>query len=265
MSGSIAGPPPPPAVTLGPVPGSVDAGALQHDLDLWNMAEQFFATHLGNVSPALMSAASAVPPWSRAHVALHVAFNAEGIMRLLEWAASGERQDMYPSREWRDQQIEDGVAMTSPADIRDVVNETSVELGEAFAALPGEAWAARVVSSRGEDIAPTDLVWWRTRELFVHAIDLDLGAKARDFPTEVVERTIADIAARWRVTEPGVNFVLAPSDRDEEIVIVDGPGAAQAPVRLTGAAGDLLSYLSGRSAAGVESDAGTLPAPPAWL
>lgn len=265
MTGSIAGPPPPPAVTLGPLPESIDAGALQHDLDLWHMAEQFFASHLGNVSPAAMSQPSAVPPWTRAHVGLHVAYNAEGLMRLLDWARTGQRNDMYPSREWRDQQIEDSVALTGPADIRDIVNETSIELGEAFAELPAAAWAAGVTNGQGRDIDAIALPWMRARELFIHAVDLGLGARVRDFPNEVTDRILGDVAERWRVSAPGAHFLLRPTDGDE-ITVADEAGRELPPVALSGLKADLVSYLIGRSAAGVTAEGFEAPpAPPAWL
>ena len=42
---------------------------------------------------------SRLPDWSRGHVATHIARQADGLVRLTEWARTGQRQDMYASAE----------------------------------------------------------------------------------------------------------------------------------------------------------------------
>src|SRR3954447_4063020 len=51
---------------------------------------------------------SRLPEWSRGHVATHVARQADGLVRLTEWARTGRRQDMYASAEQRSADIEAG-------------------------------------------------------------------------------------------------------------------------------------------------------------
>ena len=54
-------------------------------------------------------APSRLPGWSRGHVATHIARQADGIVRLTEWARTGERQDMYASAEQREADIDAGL------------------------------------------------------------------------------------------------------------------------------------------------------------
>src|SRR4051794_41371277 len=42
-------------------------------------------------------APSRLPGWSRGHVATHIARQADGLVRLTEWARGGTRTDMYGS------------------------------------------------------------------------------------------------------------------------------------------------------------------------
>ncbi|NYV78545.1 maleylpyruvate isomerase N-terminal domain-containing protein, partial [Streptomyces sp. UH6] len=54
------------------------------------------------------AAPSALPHWSRAHLAAHVAANAEALSNLVHWAATGEVTPMYASPEERAAGIERG-------------------------------------------------------------------------------------------------------------------------------------------------------------
>src|SRR5829696_8435613 len=55
---------------------------------------------------------SRLPNWTRAHVATHLARQADAIRRLTEWARTGERRDMYSSADQRESEIEAGAGRT---------------------------------------------------------------------------------------------------------------------------------------------------------
>ena len=80
--------------------------SLQKDLDFRTLAEAFYLQTLDQLSRANLDEPSLLPNWSRKHVAVHMMHNAEGFMRLLHWARTGEETHMYPSRDARDQAIE---------------------------------------------------------------------------------------------------------------------------------------------------------------
>src|SRR5215210_3808210 len=77
---------------------------------------------------------SRLPEWSRGHVATHIARQADGIVRLTEWARTGERHDMYASSEQRAAEIEEGSGRTG-LDLQIDLDTSAGRLGNAFDAL----------------------------------------------------------------------------------------------------------------------------------
>ena len=101
-----------------------------------------------SVSDEDWRAPSRLPEWSRGHVATHLARQADGIVRLTEWARTGERQDMYASAEQRAADIEEGSGR-SGLELQIDLDTSAGRLGNAFDALDeAEAWDA-VVELRG--------------------------------------------------------------------------------------------------------------------
>ncbi|WP_291799239.1 maleylpyruvate isomerase N-terminal domain-containing protein [Brevibacterium sp.] len=285
-------------------PPPFDAEKLRADLDLCTLGERFYLKTLDQISPAGMAQPSILPGWSRVHVAMHIVHNAEGFMRLLEWARTGTENPMYPSRAERDAQIEESAAHTSGEAAIAIAHEVVAELEGDFARMDDAAWSATVVSGRGDDIRAAEIPWLRAREVFVHALDLGIGATTLDFPAAVVDRLLGDIAPIWEKKGLRTHYVLTLTDRDGDLVIRTGeenpagasgagspaasssdggspadaasPEASEAPVEVSGEAAEVLSYLMGRgwprstaerTDKGVDG-AGTprdLPTPPAWL
>ena len=79
-------------------------------------------------------APSRLPEWTRGHVATHLARQADGMVRLAEWARTGERQEMYASPEHREAEIEDG-AGRSGLELQIDLDTSAGRLTEAFEAL----------------------------------------------------------------------------------------------------------------------------------
>ncbi|MFL6027780.1 MAG: maleylpyruvate isomerase N-terminal domain-containing protein, partial [Friedmanniella sp.] len=89
-------------------------------------------------------APSRLPGWSRGHVATHIARQADGLVRLTEWARSGTRTDMYGSPGQREDEIEAG-ALRSGLDLQVDLDTSAQQLEEAFAAVQeAGAWDALV-------------------------------------------------------------------------------------------------------------------------
>jgi maleylpyruvate isomerase len=98
----------------------------------------------------------------------------------------------------------------------------------------------------------------RTREVWIHAVDLDNGAQFSDFPDVVLESLLADIVEAWRRRRVGTDLVLEVTAA-EPVAVGDGGGI---PVR--GPLPALVRWAAGRGAVDVTSD-GDIPAPPSWL
>ncbi len=98
----------------------------------------------------------------------------------------------------------------------------------------------------------------RTREVWIHAVDLDNGAQFNDFPDVVLESLLADIVEAWRRKGLGADLMLEVTGA-EPVAVGDGGGL---PVR--GPLPAMVRWAAGRGAVGVTSD-GDISTPPPWL
>ena len=119
----------------------------------------------------------------------------------------------------------------------------------------------------GPLIPATATIWLRTREVWLHAVDLDGGASYDDFPAELVDHLLANVLSAWRgrqAAEGIVNFVLAPTDRGA----LSGVGAVDDPnvTILRGTAIDLTRWATGRGILGITTATGApVPVAPRWI
>jgi maleylpyruvate isomerase len=204
------------------------------------------------------AAPSGLPGWSRAHVLTHIARNADGLCNLLHWAATGEKTLMYASDEARDADIAAG-AGRSPQEIRADVIATSDRLADVVRALPQKAWQA-TVTARGREMVASGIPWMRAREMWIHAVDLDVGASFADMPAPMLAALLAEVPADMAAKPGCPALVLQDGDASWR---VDGEGT---PVVVTGATAELAAWLLGRSK-GKELRADgerRLPTLPAW-
>lgn len=253
---------------------------IERDLGLRLLGETFYLQALDQLSVKGLDAPSVLPDWTRKHVALHVTFNAEGFLRLLDWAKTGVENPMYPSRKWRDEQIMEAAAHTSGSDAITIAHEVAEELTEEFGSMTEESWGADLISGRGDPITAAHIPWLRAREVWIHSLDLGIGMTTRDFPTEVVDRLLADVEGVWTARSEPVHYRVELTDRPEaEPWLIRSGHADQIPaepVAVRGEAAEVLSYLTGRgwptsaaADAAKGGDDGTapadLPAPPTWL
>ena len=209
------------------------------------------------------AAPSALPGWSRGHVLTHVARNADALINLLAWARTGVPTPAYASREQRDAEIEAG-STRSPAVIRDDVIDSSDRLAKVVREMPAEAWKARVENAHGKEVAATDIPWFRARETWIHAVDLDVGASFADLPAPMLTELADDVtSALGRKPEcPPVRLVA--SDLQREWTLGAEHGASTA---VCGPAVELVGWLLGRSRGRVlrPADGRRLPELPRWL
>ncbi|MFI0720872.1 maleylpyruvate isomerase family mycothiol-dependent enzyme [Streptomyces sp. NPDC021224] len=208
---------------------------------------------------ASLAAPSALPGWSRAHVAAHVAANADALSNLVRWAATGVPTPMYASPEERAAGIEQGVALPA-GELHARLRTSARELEAGMDALGEREWAAEVVTAQGRTVPASEVPWLRAREVCVHAVDLAGGVTFADLPAGFLAALCDDIAAK-RAAAPG------PAVR------LRAPGAAGAwelpgdgePALVTGGLPVLAAYLAGRGAGPLTADGAPAPALGAWL
>ena len=150
---------------------------------------------------------SLLPGWSRRHLAAHVAANGEALGNLVHWATTGIPTPMYRSPEARVADIERGIAM-SPNDLDAWLRRSATTLISSLRRMTPDHWATEVVTAQGRTVPATDIPWLRAREVYVHAVDLDLGVTYASLPDDFLEALCADVLAK-RGSVPHVDGPLA--------------------------------------------------------
>jgi maleylpyruvate isomerase len=184
---------------------------------------------------------SRLPGWSRGHVLVHVARNADSHVNLLTWARTGVVTPQYPSPAVREQQIESRAALPAAehvADLRDSV----ARLDAAIRDHPEQAWQAPVAGLR----PPPHPAWYimvrRLRELGMHHVDLGAGYGPSDWADAFVRRELNDCLMTWSREHSTVGAVrFTGSSRTPWHDLGQGPEVEGAPA-------DVLAWLTGRSA-----------------
>ncbi|NED94694.1 maleylpyruvate isomerase family mycothiol-dependent enzyme [Phytoactinopolyspora alkaliphila] len=209
-----------------------------------------------------------LPGWTRAHLLAHVAFNAEALQRLLSWARTGVEAPMYASPEARNTEIEQGARRPLP-ELVGHVRTSAADLSRALDELPEPAWDSMVRTAQGRDVPAREVVWMRTREVWIHAVDLDPAQVTfRQFPEDILEALITDVVAMFtrRGQVPGLVIEVIGS---RSWVVGGGtePSESGPAVTVRGGLADLTAWLTGRGSpdALTVRGGGSPPDLPAWL
>jgi maleylpyruvate isomerase len=230
----------------------------------------FFARKLNELSDAELDGDSLLPGWSRRHVTAHIGYNARAIARLVEWAATGVETPMYPSTDVRDHEIDFGATL-SPIALRHLFDHSAVHLNVEWRDLPEDAWHHKVRTIQGREVPATETVWMRTREVWMHAVDLDNGATFADIPEPVLQRLLKDITGAWKTRGTDTGLMVKVTGQDPELTF--GDTAAESPTMVSGPLPAVVEWAAGRGSGGVtavgpaaDATAGSsVPAAPKWI
>lgn len=211
---------------------------------------------------------SLLPGWSRAHVVAHLARNGDALVNLATWARTGVRSPMYPNLSIRAEDIERS-ADNQPDLIRVDFEESVGRLDAALAGMLPQAWEHRVETAMGRDVAATEILWLRIREVWIHSHDLDVGLSLSDAPPELLVSLLAEAAAMLSTREGCPSLVLRAVSDDRlgtDRTWLVGP-TSSLPETVSGSLFDLLIWVLGRSnGQGLQwSQPGDLPGLPTWL
>lgn len=233
------------------------ANAPHDDLGLARFGTAYFARKLNELTDAELDEPSLLPGWSRRHVVSHVGYNARALTHLTEWARTGVETPMYRDFGERWRQIERGANLPSRA-LRHLFDHSAVHLNVEWRDLANEQWDAPIVTAQGRTVPVRETAWMRTREVWVHAVDLGNGGSFRDFPPALIGRIIADVVGAWRRRGETVDLVVAPTGFEPVVV---GNGG----ITVSGSASDLARWLAGRGARRLVPSGGELPDIPRWF
>jgi maleylpyruvate isomerase len=211
--------------------------------DLFDTASRLSDEDLG--APSLCDG------WTRGHVLAHLSRNADAISRLVDWAVTGKREEMYPGgQDARDAEIEAGAFRGAGEQLADL-RQSAERLADRLPLLEGGT-AVEAVEGRGGFVIPSeDLPFMRLREVVYHHVDLAAGYSFEQVSGELLTRFIADAVRRLSMSRRAPDLTLRTSEGEEWTV---GEGG----VSVTGTRAGLLLWLARRRADGVSAD-GPLP------
>ncbi|GGF38228.1 maleylpyruvate isomerase family mycothiol-dependent enzyme [Subtercola lobariae] len=227
--------------------------------------QAYYSRKLNELSDEEFNEPSRLAGWSRRELIAHVGLNARALTHLTEWAASGIEHPMYSSPTQRKDDIEFAATLPTQA-LRNLSDHAAIHLNVEWRDLPEEAWSATIRTAQGRIVPASETVWIRSREVWIHAVDLGNGANFLDFPAPFVDALLTDVTSAWarrREAESLPYYVLEPLDRPQSLRDTIAPPDA---VVLRGPATGLAQWATGRGATGVEAADGSLvPSPPRWL
>ncbi len=237
---------------------------LQEDLLQARRGTAFFARKLNELSDAELDGATLLPDWTRRHVVAHVGYNARAIARLVEWAATGVETPMYPSPEARNHEINFGATLP-PIALRNLFDHSAVHLSVEWRDLPDPRWANEVRTAQGRTVPASETVWMRTREVWIHAVDLNNGAAFSDIPTPVLERLLGDITGAWKTRGTDTGLLIKVTNTE----LTFGDTSATNPTVITGPLPAVVEWATGRGVNGTTAHRtlanGTTVAAPKWI
>jgi maleylpyruvate isomerase len=242
---------------------SVTDPVIQDGLLLARRGQAFFSRKLNELGDDEFDEPSLLPGWTRAHVAAHVGLNARALTHLTEWAATGVETPMYSSPTERQDDIEFAATLPIQA-IRNLSAHAAVHLNVEWRDLTREAWTHEIRTAQGRVMPVSETVWMRTREVWLHAVDLDNGASVAQFPPRLLDLLLEDLTTVWRRKwKPGsTNVRLEPSDRATTFLV--DPDTE--PMVVRGSAADLVAWGVGRGNHNARTARGEEPpTAPEWL
>jgi maleylpyruvate isomerase len=198
---------------------------------------------------------SQLPGWSRGHLATHIARQADGLVRLTQWARTGQRQDMYSSPEQRETEIEEG-AHRSALELQIDLDTSAGRLETAWDDLEAAAAWDAVVALRGGLQVPARLLpLARLLEVSLHHVDLGTGYGLIDLDAATADWLLEWCAFRLRERDEFPKLEL----RSDTTTITVGSSGATRTVR--GSSALLLGWLTGRCDASAVAGADGLRLP----
>jgi len=229
------------------------------------LGTSYFRRALSRLSDDEFDGPSLLPGWSRRHLVAHVGYNARAVARLVTWAATGVETPMYSSPQARQEEIDLG-ATQRPDALRSLCEHAAIDLDVRWRDLPDERWSEEVITAQGRTVPVSETLWMRTREVWLHAVDLGVGERIAEIPESVLERLLGDIVGMWEKRDELDGLALRSTRRDGSVSAFGVNGDATAKV--SGSLPTLLTWASGR--AGVEDLpsldwAGEVRVAPRWI
>ena len=186
---------------------------------------------------------SRLPGWTRAHVATHLARNADGLRRVVHGLLTHSPTTMYPDERQRERDLEQG-SLRDALDLQIDLDTSAGLLNDAFNFLEESGAADEVALREGLRLPVHWLPVARLNEVVLHHIDLDCGFTAPDVAADI---------ARWLLEWQCLRLAKAPDAPRVRIASSSGVRAQlgddpEAP-EVRGSDAVLLGWITGRGSA----------------
>lgn len=219
--------------------------AVLRDLATARLGTAYFRRLLWKVRDDEFAAPSLLPAWRRDQLIAHVGYNARAVARLVTWAATGVETPMYTSPQARGDEIELGATLRPDA-LRSLCEHSAVDLDVRWRDLPDDRWSFTVVTAQGREVPAEETLWMRSREVWLHAVDLDVGGRLEDIPVPVLRRLLSDVAGMWNKRGELEGLTLSVDDSDSDDQASYGH-TERAPTSVVGPLPVLVGWATGRT------------------
>lgn len=233
----------------------------------------YFSRYLAQLTAEDLTGPSLLPGWSRAHVVAHVGYHARQLAHVLEEIRTGQAPPVEGKSPY---DINFGATLPQAA-LQNLHAHAAVHLNVEWRDLPAEKWNTVWDREHQTPLQVADTAWIRAREVWIHAVDLNSGARFDDFPPQLLDRLFHDLlntrAARPDHAKDRSELVLRPTDRDT-LHHLAVPGKAQSDAQdaalssetlvLEGTLAALTQWGWGRGATNITTSGTSIPACPPW-
>ena len=231
----------------------INTARLHSDLSRLGRETNMMLATIETLSAEEMSAPSLCEGWSRADVIAHLASNGRSLVKLIDWATTGEEQQLYASPEARNEEIA-SLAALPREELVEKFRSAAEYFAEQTERLAGEL-AVEEVNLHGKVIPATSIVALRIAEVVVHHHDLDTAWTIEEADPDS-QLNAVEAAVRTMRAKDAPGMTLVTEEGDEWVI---GDGALQVKSDREG----LIEWLARGQARYIEAN-GPLPALPAW-
>lgn len=231
----------------------INAAALHADISRLGRETAMMTATIQSLSDEELRAPSLCEGWTRAQVIAHLASNGRTLVKLIDWAESGEPQQLYASPEARAEDIARYAAMPR-TELIAAFTENAQYFAEQAQRLAGQL-AVEQVDLHGKVIPAPGIVGLRIAEVIVHHHDLDTTWTLEEADIESLLDGLEAAVRTMKAKEaPGMTL---RTEEGEQWVIGDGA------LRVDSDREGLLAWLARGDGRNVEAD-GPLPQLPTW-
>ncbi|UYQ77467.1 maleylpyruvate isomerase family mycothiol-dependent enzyme [Glutamicibacter sp. JL.03c] len=231
----------------------INTARLHSDLSRLARETAMMSATIRTQSSEELAADSLCGGWSRAHVIAHLASNGRTLVKLVDWAITGEPQKLYASQDARNAEI-DQLAALPREELLSAFDESAAFFAQECERLAGEL-AVEEVDLHGKIIPASSIVALRIAEVVIHHHDLDTAWSIQDADPASQENAVEAAVRTMRVKDaPGMTLL---SEEGDEWVIGDGSLTVRAD------RASLVEWLARGEARNIEAD-GPIPQLPTW-